>query len=281
MKNDVIRPQGGIFADLHLHSVWSDGKETPDALAARCKAAGLALFSITDHDNMGAAAAGRTAAEKYGLLYLDGWEVSAYEGENKVHILGYGCKRNERYRAFLATRAEGSLIRAEDMIAKANAFFGLSLTLEDAERFHRKKRAPLHTMHVVSAFAEALGADKGELYREAFARGGPAFSTLCRPSPEEAIGVIHDLGGVAVLAHPGRMAPEGREELMERLSERGLDGIECFYTTHTLAETEEFLSFARRRGLIVTGGSDFHCEDGVHAVGQPRCSADPRILALL
>lgn len=270
-----------LKADLHLHSVWSDGAFSPAELARRCKEAGLALFSVTDHDNMGGAEEGARAAKRYGLLFVRGWEVSSYKGGSKVHVLGYGCKQGEAYRAFSDKRKEGGLLRAEDMLAKANAHFGLALTMEDVERFHLKKGSPVHTMHVVSAFAESLGAERGALYRAAFARGGPAFSSLCRPTPSEAVEVIHETGGVAVLAHPGRIAEEERGEILAELAANGLDGLECLYTTHTAAQTEAFLAFAKERGLLVTGGSDFHCPDGRHTVGKPDYYADERLLERL
>ena len=266
-------------ADLHIHSVYSDGFYTPELLAEKARAAGLSLISITDHDNLGDAEEKKFAAEKYGLHYVQGWEVSAYEG-CKVHVLGYGCIGKAVYFDFLEMRRQGAIIRSRDMIEKANAYFRLNLTLADAEAWHFRKETPLHTMHVVRAYAEALGKDAGELYRTCFARGCPAYSDLCRPSPEEVIPIIHEMGGIAVLAHPGRIElnPEAREKLMERLVRRGLDGIECHYTTHTDVETDYFVEFARARGLYETGGSDFHLEDGVHCLGRPRFYAAPALL---
>lgn len=261
-------------ADLHIHSVFSDGAYSPETLAKRCKEAGLGLFALTDHDNMEGCAEAAAAAERYGLAFVRGWEVSAYAGEQKVHVLGYGCTENGAYRAFCAERALGGLARAEEMLRKANEYFSLSLSMEDVERYHLKKEAPVHTMHVVNAFAEALGADRGELYRKVFARGGPAFSSLFRPTPEEALAVIRQTGGIAVLAHPGRIPLPARREIADRLVRCGLDGIECFYTTHTVTETAEFLGYARARHLAVTGGSDFHTDDGVHILGMPAFDAD-------
>lgn len=267
-----------IRADLHLHTVWSDGAYSCEEIARRCKAAGLALFSITDHDNLEGCEEAAFFAARYGLRFLRGWEISAYRGEEKVHVLGYGCSRNDTYFSFMKARKEGALRRAEEMIAKANAHFKTALTLADAERFHPEKSSPLHTMHVVSAFSEALGKDKGALYREVFARGGAAFSNLCRPTPEEAIGIIHETGGFAVLAHPGRISKGVRETLLSDLSESGLDGIECRYPTHTVTDTETFLAFAERHGLLVTGGSDFHTDDGLHFIGEPPFFPDERLL---
>lgn len=271
-------------ADLHMHSVYSDGMLTPNELAERAEASGVRLYSITDHDNLGGAAEKAEAAKARGLFYVQGWEVSSYEkGGCKVHVLGYRCAENAAYFRFLEERRQGALLRSADMIEKANALLSVGLTLGDAEEWHFRKETPLHTMHVVRAYAKKLGKDAGELYRTLFSRGCPAYSDLCRPTPEEVVPVIHETGGVAVLAHPGRIELDfkARERLMEKLIWAGLDGIECYYTTHTAGETEYFAAFARAHGLYATGGSDFHLEDGVHVIGQPVFEPDPELLSAL
>ena len=277
-------------ADLHLHSLCSDGKYTPAAVAAKCKEAGLSLFSLTDHDSMEGVPEAVSAAKELGISCVPGWEVSAYE-DVKVHVLGYGCVREEAYFRFLQERKESALVRAEDMIGKGNESLGLSVSLKDALALRARPDAPLHTMHVVRAFARALGAVEGDAYREMagklylelFDRGKPAYSGLGRPSPEDAIEVIHASGGIAVLAHPGRIRLENAEKraLLDRLARAGLDGIECVYTTHTEEETQAFCSYARAHGLLVSGGSDFHMEDCIHAVGRPVFEPDGALLEAL
>lgn len=104
-------------ADLHLHSLCSDGKYAPSEVAALCKEAGLPLFSLTDHDSMEGVFEAVSAAKELGICCVPGWEVSAYR-DVKVHILGYGCERGEAYFRFLKERKEGALVRSEDMIKK-------------------------------------------------------------------------------------------------------------------------------------------------------------------
>ncbi len=269
-------------ADLHLHSVYSDGKYSPEEIARRAKQAGVKLFSLTDHDNMGGSEEAEAAAQKYGLHFVRGWEVSSYD-DCKVHVLGYGCRGGAAYRDFLERRKTGGLLRARDMLEKANSYFCTSLTMNDVEREHLKKDAPLHTMHVVRAFARRLSVKADALYLSAFDRGKPCYSDLYRPSPEHAIEAIRADGGISSLAHPGRIALDfaAKEALMLRLVSAGLDGIECVYTTHTAEETAYFEAFARRRGLLMTGGSDFHEEGGRAVLGNPAFRADGRLLAAL
>lgn len=265
-------------ADLHMHTVYSDGKCTPEEIALRAERAGLELISFTDHDNMEGAEEKRAAAERHGLRYVQGWEVSSY-ANCKVHVLGYRCEANAAYDRFLKERTEGALVRAQDMIKKANAYLGLNVTLADADGERVKKDAPLHTMHVVAAFAKRLQTDWGELYARLFDKGKPAYSGLCRPSPEDAIDVIHACGGIAVLAHPGRITLPftPREELFDRLVARGLEGIEAVYSTHTAEETKYFQAYAERKKLLVTGGSDFHA-DGYRTIGVPVFYASGRLV---
>lgn len=270
-------------ADLHLHTVYSDGAYLPEEIARRAAQARVELISVTDHDSMEGADEKRAAAEKYGLRYVDGWEISAYRGAVKVHVLGYGCARGEAYRAFLQARREGVLVRARDMIEKANALFGFTVTLEAAQARQVKRDAPLHTMHVAGAFAERLGEDPIEVYRKYFSAGKPAFSQLCRPSPEEAVEVIRACGGISSLAHPARIRLPfaEREALMDGLCARGLNGIECFHTSHTVGDREYFTAYAHARGLLVTGGSDFHKEGTDRILGLPEFHASARLLSAL
>ena len=269
--------------DLHIHTIFSDGKFTPEEIAALAKERGVEFLSMTDHDSLEGAEEKRAAAERHGLKYVSGWEVSAYAEIGKVHVLGYRCQTNGAYFSFLKERIEGAIVRAEDIIKKANAYLGLNLTIEDAEREHLKKEAPLHTMHVVRAYQKALNADLGELYNSVFAQGKPAYSDLCRPTPFDALSAIHAAGGLAVLAHPGRI--EGGcalVDLMEELCRAGLDGLECTYTTHTAEQTEYFQSFAKKHGLLQTGGSDFHYPDGGRTeIGMPLFEADGELLRKL
>ena len=294
-------------ADLHMHSVYSDGGHTPQELARRVKEAGISLFSLTDHDNMGGAEEAAQTARDMGLRFVRGWEVSSYEGAAKVHILGYGCHIGQDYEEFLKARFEGALVRTRKMVERANEYLGLSVTMEEVESYRARKNAPLHTMHVVSAFAHRLSRKKGSVYLEVFDRGAPAFCEDCRPTPLDAIDIIHRTGGIAVLAHPGRIldldeadvrryretqddrvrkmlkaeSDRRRVSLIERLTSAGIDGIECIYTTHTAQETEAFSDFARAHSLMITGGSDFHYEGGRNVLGLPAFSVDGGILERL
>lgn len=269
-------------ADLHIHTIYSDGGYTPEEIARRSADMGLQFISMTDHDSMEGMDEKRLAAEKYGLYFVAGWEVSSY-AEDKVHVLGYRCTAGAQYEAFLEKRREGAVLRAHDMLDKANAFLGLNVTMDNVEEEHLKKGAPLHTMHVVGAFAKRLNKQRMETYEALFEKGKPAYSDLYRPSPFEAIDVIHACGGIAVLAHPGRIRMEetARLALMDELADYGLDGIECSHSSHTVLQTESFKAYARRRNLLETGGSDFHRDGTSRLLGLPEFHAKARLLQAL
>ncbi len=275
-------------ADLHLHSIYSDGALTPEALVERVQAAGVSLCALTDHDGMEGVSLAKEEANRRGVSVVSGWEISSYT-DCKVHVLGYRCQGGKPYREFLEKRFTGAYVRAEEMIARANAYLGLNVTLAEVEQFYKRRQAPMHTTCVVKAYAERLNQGLGDTYRALFDVGMPAYSTACRPTPQDAIEVVHADGGIAVLAHPGRIYLEEGEKksFFDTLVRQGLDGIECHYTTHTVIQTEEYASYARERGLLVTGGSDFHADakgkkgERVRVIGQPPFEADEKLLRAL
>ena len=270
-------------ADLHIHTLCSDGAYSPEEIARRAKQAGVALFSVTDHDNMEGVERAESAAAREGILFVSGMEISAYNEYGKVHVLGFNCRKNAVYEQFLRERTEGAYQRAEDSLNKANAYFGTHLTMADAEEFHREKSAPVHTMHVVGAFTKVLNRERSELYNEVFAFGKPAYSGLFRPTPEGAIEFIHKMGGIASLAHPMRIEIEGAKlfGFIEGLCRVGLDGIECYHSTHTESESASLAAYAKEKKLLVTGGSDFHTEGTERALGVPEFYASDALLRAL
>jgi predicted metal-dependent phosphoesterase TrpH len=262
-----------------MHSTYSDGLCSPDELCRLAKSRGLELLSVTDHDTMNGEEIKRAAAEKYGLHYLSGWEISAYSDKQKIHVLGYGCQRNQAYIDFMETRKEMAYLRAEDRIKKMQKT-GIPITMEHVVSFRADPTTPVHTMHVARALAMFLNATPSEVYQEYLQRGKAAYSDIGRPTPEEAIDCIHASGGFAVIAHPGRihLEKEEKKNLIAYLADYGVDGIEAVYTTHTDEETAWFKGLAKEYRLLVTGGSDTHVEDGTHAVGTPTFFADEALL---
>ena len=160
---------------------------------------------------------------------------------------------------------------------------GLPLTLQEVLDERSSPDLPVHTMHVARAAGRYLGLNEGEAYVHYLARNKPAHSNLGRPDPKSAIECIHAAGGIAVLAHPGRIFLE-RDELESAVKEyvdSGLDGIEVFYTTHTKEQTAYFLKMAKEYALYASGGSDTHYEEETHRIGSPAFCPDQRFLETL
>ena len=271
-----------MLADLHLHSVYSDGLNSPDEICRVAKAHGVGLISITDHDTMAGLSAKIEGAKRHGLAYLPGWEISAYDHEEKIHVLGYGCEVGEAYNAFNQKRKEASFARAEDCVKKFNRL-GIPLTLQEVLDMRSAPDLPVHTMHIARAAAVYLGISAGEVYREYLARGKAANSNIGRPTPQEAIDCIHAAGGFASIAHPGRieLPDDEKERLIIALADYGVDGIESVYTTHTEKETAYFTALAKKLSLFVTGGSDTHFEDETHTIGSPAFTPSDKLLQKL
>lgn len=269
-------------ADLHLHSTFSDGLYSPNEVCLRAKDNGVQLISITDHDTLEGLEEKQTAAKRCGLSYLSGWEISAYEGLEKIHILGYGCQKSQEYAHFLEKRKSASLARAEDSIKKLNGL-GIPVTMADVESHHKDKNSPIHTMHITRSIVKYTGEDSRLAYDKYLNVGRPANSNIGRPSPREAVDIIHALGGIAVIAHPGRITLTMDEiiRFIRDLADYGLDGIEGYYTTHTKQQTDVFCGLAKELGLYVTGGSDTHYEGDIHQIGMPIFQADDALLRRL
>jgi predicted metal-dependent phosphoesterase TrpH len=266
-------------ADLHMHSTYSDGLCSPDELCALAKANGVELLSITDHDTMNGADIKLQSAKKYGLRYVHGWEISAYQSGEQIHVLGYGCQQNDAYLAFMQQRKDMAWLRAQERVDKLRAL-GIPITMEQVTSFRQDPATPIHTMHVARAAAVLMGIRDSQVYVEYLARGKVAYSEIGRPTPQEAIVCIHECGGLAVMAHPGRIHGSAieQETWVERLAEYGVDGIEAVYTTHTAKEVETFKALAKKHGLFITGGSDTHIQDETHTIGHPVFLADEDFL---
>ncbi len=275
-----------MFADLHLHSVYSDGVYTPSEICTRAKKKGLSLLSITDHDTLAGEEDKHASAKAQGLAYLSGWEISAFEGSLKIHILGYGCTVGEAYYRFMEDSKQRALCRIGENV-KALQKQGLEITVEDALAERLREDLPVHVMHLARALGKKLGMDESKAYRTYLSYGKPAYSNYGRTTPKQAIDCIHACGGVTSIAHPGRIMldPPEKEKLLREIVALGAEGIECYYTTHTEEETVGFLSLAKEWGLYVTGGSDTHIEEAdasggsFHRIGVPTFSPDERFLS--
>lgn len=259
-------------ADMHVHTRASDGLLSPEEVVNFAAASGLNVLAVTDHDTTFNTAKVNTFCQNAGIVGVNGIEVSAYIGNLKVHTLGYGFDLNDpQFKAFLNELYEGSIKRTEQIISNLNAC-GINLKFEDAAAERVSDETPIHVMHIARAAVKKRFAETPFAFHKKYlSPSAPAFSNICRPSPERAVEVINAAGGLAVIAHPGRIELPKAElyDLISRLVQAGLGGIEAVYSSHTVTETAYFKEIAEEFGLMVTGGSDTHFSGGNRAIGKP------------
>lgn len=239
--------------NLHTHSTHSDGTLTPKALAGEAASAGIKYFSLTDHDAVGGWREMEPALKEHGISCCYGVEISAGPDEYSSHILGYGINPAD---PVLTTRLAGFRDRRITRLKKILALLkplGIEIAFEDLSW---RGSCPPDRQQVADLMLERqLVPSRTQALKRYFAPGAPAYVKLDNPAVAEAIRIIKDAGGKAVLAHPYTL---GRSLDLPRLKDAGLDGIEAFYPVHTEAATHDFISLAKRYGLFITAGTDFH-----------------------
>ncbi|MDR1767930.1 MAG: PHP domain-containing protein [Propionibacteriaceae bacterium] len=247
--------------DLHTHSCVSDGTDTPAELVAEAARAGLDVVALTDHDTFAGLPEARRAGQRLGVRVVDGIEISTRLNGVGVHLLGYWCDAADvDLAAELARVREGRAGRVPDMLAKLAE---LGMPVDEATLAGIVAGKPsVGRPHVADAMI-ALGyvADRAEAFDKYLHEGGPAYADrYCTPLAP-AIGLIHQAGGAAVIAHPwGRESrPELTEEAFAALAaDHGLDGIEVDHEDHCAADRRALAAIAARLGLVATGSSDYH-----------------------
>jgi predicted metal-dependent phosphoesterase TrpH len=256
----MIRTGPSGHVDFHMHSTLSDGQLTVRDLIDYCVKQGLSAISITDHDNIDAFEEGREHARDVGIDYIPGVEISSSWNGHDVHILGYLYEPTHlRLNRTLVTLREKRRTRAELIVSRLAAQ-GIELNYEKlAARTHG---GSIGRAHIASALVEE---EYVPSFQDAFNRylgNGNSFMDgieSAKLTPAEAIGLIREAGGVAVLAHPGRT---NQDDLIASMVEQGLQGIETFCHSHNPATYRRYREMAKRFGLFCSGGADFHAPRG-------------------
>lgn len=255
-----------------MHSTASDGSLTPQELMEECARKGLSLCSVTDHDCADAQKAAAQRAAVLGVGYISGIELSVrHEGE--LHILGYGCDVDDQvYRSEMEDLREYRISRTWEILRRLDAI-GIHLAIEDVVR--QAHGNTIGRPHVALALVTAGHA---ETYQQAFDKylnyGGLCYVNRRKLEAAQAIRIIQDAGGTAVLAHPGLVATSDLASEVRALADMGLQGIEAFYPLHSDALVAQCLGLAREMKLLVTCGSDYHGPFRDGAIGRERRS-DP------
>jgi predicted metal-dependent phosphoesterase TrpH len=242
--------------DLHAHTLASDGSDRPEELVAAAAAAGVGTLAVTDHDTVAAVAEARAAGERLGVEVLAGCEVTATVGDRVVHVLLYGegllepaladavelCRRGRDDR----NRAIGERLERLTGVGHADAVEVAGDSVLSRAHFAR------------ALVAKSAVADVAEAFDRYLSSGRAAYVPAPSVSVTDAVAIAAKAGGVAVLAHPGRLAAGERDRVLAEAIEAGIDGLEVWHSQHD-DELRRFLAgLAERRGLLATGGSDYH-----------------------
>ena len=243
-----------MFADLHLHTNFSDGTFTPEELTAHAQRFRFRAVALTDHDTVEGCPRMAAACQAADIEFIPASELTAEIGDHEIHLLGYFLDiKNQTLLAELAKFQEVRQNRIREMAARLNQV-GVPLQAEAVFKL-ANCRAPGRP-HVARALVECgFCGGLDEAFERFLKKGKPAWVPKFKITATKAIELIHHASGLAVLAHPGL---NRTDEMIPGLVEGGLDGLECFHTKHAPSTTEHYLRVAKEHKLLVTGGSDCH-----------------------
>jgi len=248
-----------IKADFHLHTTASDGVHTSQELVRMAAKQGLNLIAVTDHDSVEGLLAAQEEGKKLGVRVLSGVELGC-TAHREVHVLGYGFDpQDETFRRFCQSRVAEREARAREMVRRL-CEAGKPISMD---RVRELARGVIARPHIAQALIEAGHASS---VKDAFERflspGRPTYVPREKVTVGEGARLIREAGGVAVLAHPMEMklGETMMESLVEEWKQQGLVGVEVYHPSAQNNHAAFLYALARRLGLLVTGGSDFHGE---------------------
>ena len=267
-----------VRIDLHCHTTASDGVLSPRALVERARTDGVDVIAVTDHDTVGGVDEAVRASDELGVRVVPGIELSARHGDRNVHMLGYFVDvRSASLAEVLESVRDDRVARARRMVDKL-VELGFELTMDDVRA--QAGGDVIARPHVARALVARGYIERvGEAFTlELIADGGRADVPKRTISPLEAVSLIRQARGAAVIAHPGVGHHEGPVqaipvELLRELRDAGLAGLEVDHPDHPPLVRDRLQALATELGLIATGGSDFHGDAG-HVIGICMTSAD-------
>ena len=242
------------FADLHIHTDFSDSTFSPEEVARCAGERGLSAIAICDHDCVDGIAPCADAASSLGIEVIPGIELTVEKEDAEIHILGYFIDwKTEWFRKRLKDMQEARIGRIHRMVEKLNAA-GIDVKAEDV--FKLAGRGTVGRLHLAQAM---LKTGKVKSFKEAFNKyigfAKPCYAYHAKFSALEAMELLLKVGGVPVLAHPGIM---NKDEYIPELVGLGLRGIEVYHTDHNAGTVRRYEELAKQYGLLMTGGSDCH-----------------------
>jgi 3',5'-nucleoside bisphosphate phosphatase len=261
-----VTPKNILNADLHCHSVVSDGTLTPELLAERAKANGVELWALTDHDEIGGQHRAAQAARAQGMHYLTGTEISVTFANETVHIVGLGFDPDdENLTQGLRQTRGGREQRAREM-AESLAQVGIKGAFEGALKFVGNPDLISRTHFARFLVETGVCRETPEVFRKYLTEGKPGYVPHRWATLRDAVTWITEAKGIAVIAHPGRykFTPNEEYALFTEFKTHGGRGVEVVTGSHTTQEYVKYAETAREFGLAASRGSDFHSPDESH-----------------
>ncbi len=249
-----------VNADLHAHSIYSDGTLTPRALVERAHRQGVQLFALTDHDEVSGIGEAQATAAALGLRFVPGVEISVTFAGHTVHIVGLNIDpANEALLAGLAHTRSGRMRRAQAM-ADGLAAAGIADALDGALKYAGNLDLISRTHFARYLVERGVCSDTREVFGRYLVEGKPGYVPHRWAGLAEAVGWIRDAGGVPILAHPARYRLSSTElwALFEQFREAGGVAVEVSTSSHSADDRRRFAQMAREFGLEASRGSDFH-----------------------
>ncbi|MEW6185591.1 MAG: PHP domain-containing protein [Thermodesulfobacteriota bacterium] len=245
--------------DLHTHSTASDGRLSPEELVHYAKSKGAAAIALTDHDTIEGLGRALAAGRVMALEVIPGLEISAEHPGGSMHILGYFIDPEHPFLNRELLRLQEARRERNPKIVDKLRSLGLSITFEQVQALAKGQIGRPHIAQVLLQTGAVTSME--EAFHKYLTKGAPAYVEKFRFPPPEAINMIRQAGGIAVLAHPFTLNCPSLRDLKERITElkdNGLKGIEVFYSEHSPEQTRDYIHLARELTLCPTGGSDFH-----------------------
>ena len=239
--------------DLHTHTTYSDGANTPQQLIQKAKAVGIDVLSITDHDNINGIKEAVQIGKSLGVEIIPGVEISSEISNREIHILGYFFDiENQELEHYLNFFREERIKRAGRIVNKLRNF-GFSITLEDV--LNKAKNSAVGRPHIAQVMLEkGIVSSYYEAFNKYIGNGSPAHEKKVHLSPQSAFRIISDAGGLSFIAHPGNL----QESLLKDLIESGVDGIEVTHPSHSPQQQKFYKGIVNSYFLLESGGSDYH-----------------------
>lgn len=249
-----------LNADLHSHSIFSDGTLTPEQLAERAKKNGVQVWALTDHDEISGQIRAIDAALSKGLQYLTGVEISVTFAQETVHIVGLGFDHlNSDILNGLEKTRSGRDLRAQEM-SDSLAAVGIKGAYQGALQYVGNPRLISRTHFARFLVETKVCSDTHEVFRRFLTEGKPGYVPHRWASLGEAVNWINNAGGIAVIAHPGRYKFTANEEfaLFSEFKTHGGQGVEVITGSHTINQYDKYAELALEFDLVASRGSDFH-----------------------